>query len=100
MEIIINSNKTNNLLSRQELILLVNFKGSIPSRDEIKEKIAALLNKNKELIIIQKITSKFGIEEAECFAKIYSNKEKLEEIEQEYIKNRNKKEDEKKSSDE
>lgn len=100
MEIVINSNNINNLLSRQELIMSINYEGALPSREEIKNKIAAILNKNKDLIIIQKIFSKFGIEEAKCFAKIYFTKEKLNEIEPKHmiLRNENIKENENTSS--
>lgn len=90
MDIIVNSENMNNLLNRKELVLFIKYKGSTPSKSEIRQKISALFNVNFDLVIIQKILSKFGKEEAECQAKIYFTKERLEEIEPKHILLKNK----------
>lgn len=91
MEIIIKSDNLNKLLSRRELNLLIKYEGATPSRMEIKEKLAALINVDLDLTLIQKISSKYGQEEANCIAKVYFNRDQLEKIEEKYIISKNNK---------
>ncbi len=91
MEINIISEKINNLLNRKELKLLINYKGSTPSRIDIRKKISAMFNSDFDVTIIDSIKSIFGEEKAECIAKIYSTRDRLEKIEPNHIKIKNKK---------
>ncbi|MCX8158528.1 MAG: 30S ribosomal protein S24e [Candidatus Diapherotrites archaeon] len=76
MELEILERNKNPLLQREEIIFKT-FSEKTPSRKEIKSKLAALLDKEENLIIIDKIENKFGSKEIEGFAKVYNSKEYL-----------------------
>ena len=89
MEIIINSEKNNKLLNRRELDFTVKYEGPTPSRIDVRQKLAALLNADLELVIIQKMESVFGVQEAAGYAKIYESADRMKEIEAEHILKKN-----------
>ena len=89
MDISIIEDKSNALLNRRELNFTATFEGSTPSRIDIKNKLAAMLNVPRELVIIQNIDNKFGKQEAEGYAKIYEEAARMAQVEREYVLKRN-----------
>ncbi len=89
MEVIINSEKNNKLLNRRELDFTVKYEGPTPSRNDVRNKLAAKLNVKLDLVIIQKMESRFGIQEATGYAKIYEDEARMKEIEAEHIMKKN-----------
>lgn len=57
----------------------------IPSRKDLMKKIAALTNAKDELVIVKKISHKFGGEETFIEAMIYKDKKVLERMEQKHM---------------
>jgi small subunit ribosomal protein S24e len=90
MDIKIIKEKNNALLNRRELNLAVTFDGATPSRNDVKAKIAAMLNAPLELVIIQKMDNEFGKQEVEAYIKIYEDAARMNQIEEAYVLERNK----------
>jgi len=67
----------NDLLKRQEIILLVKSEKN-PVFGEIKKQISEKFSKPEEVIDIYNIKGSFGIKEFKIYAHIYNSKEDLE----------------------
>ncbi len=89
MEISIIKSTKNPLLYREEFILLISFDGATPTRKEMRDGITAKLGCNPDLMVIEKTESTTGKRELKAYVRVYDNKEKLEEIEPEYVLKRN-----------
>ena len=89
MDIRINKDKKNLLLNRRELDFIVKYEGSTPSRNDVKNKLAAMLNAPLALLVIQKIKTEFGMQEAKGYAKLYEDAARLKEVELAYVQKRN-----------
>jgi len=89
MDIKILEDKNNVLLNRRELDFTVKYEGSTPSRNDIRNKLAAMLNAPLELLIIQKVVTEYGMQEAKGYAKLYEEEVRMKEIEHEYVLTRN-----------
>ncbi|MDD2439228.1 MAG: 30S ribosomal protein S24e [Methanosarcinaceae archaeon] len=89
MDILIRKDKNNPLLNRRELDFLVKYEGSTPSRNEVRNKLAAMFNAPFELIVIQRMQPIFGMQEAEGYAKLYAGEARMKELELEYVMQRN-----------
>lgn len=104
MEIIIRKDWDNQLLDRKEITFNISHTGATPSRDEIKNKLVAHLNSRHELVIIDKIRTEYGTQKTTGYAKIYSDVDRANEIENKHVLKRNEqkpiKEMEKPSGDE
>ncbi len=90
MDIEINEKKNNPLFNRMEVHFTINHEGEgTPNREIIRSEIAEKLNVKKENIIINNITSSFGIQKSRGYAKIYSSSKKVDTLERKYILKRN-----------
>ncbi|MBP1909954.1 30S ribosomal protein S24e [Methanolobus bombayensis] len=90
MDIKIIKDKNNALLNRRELNLIVTYDGATPSRNDVRSKLAAMLNVPLELVIIQKIKNEFGKQELEVYVKIYEDEARMKQVEESYVLERNK----------
>ncbi|HEY3274639.1 MAG TPA: 30S ribosomal protein S24e [Methanocella sp.] len=100
MEIKVLEEKSNPLLQRREVQFSVSQNLGTPSRQEIKNKLAAYLNSKPELVIIERMKQEFGKREAKGYAKIYESMDRLKNVETEHIIQRNEKKPEKKEGEE
>lgn len=89
MDISITNDKNNALLNRRELNITVAFDGATPSRDDVKAKIAAMLNVPLELVIVQKMENEFGKQELVGYVKIYEAADRMKQVEKDYVLERN-----------
>lgn len=89
MEIIVESERYNPLLKRKELHLKVAFNGKTPSRAEIREKLAGIMNVELNRLVLDYIKTEFGKREAKVYAKIYDTSEALKAVEEKHILERN-----------
>ena len=89
MDIRILKDKKNALLNRRELDFIVKYEGSTPSRSDIRNKLAAMLNAPLELLVIQRIKTEYGMQEGKGYAKLYENPDRMKEVELEYVLKRN-----------
>ena len=89
MDIKILKDKKNPLLNRRELDFIVKYEGSTPSRNDVRNKLAAMLNAPLELLIIQRIKTEYGMQEGKGYAKLYEDADRMKQVELEYVLKRN-----------
>ncbi|HJJ65368.1 MAG TPA: 30S ribosomal protein S24e [Methanocorpusculum sp.] len=94
MEIKINSNTRNELLSRSEIAFTATYEGATPSRMDIGAKIAALQNVPIENLILSPLQSRFGLRAVQGVARIYDSAEALKATERAYLVARGQKKEE------
>jgi small subunit ribosomal protein S24e len=89
MDIKVVKDKKNSLLNRRELDFVVKYEGSTPSRNDIRNKLAAMLNAPLDLLVIQRIKTEYGMQESKGYAKLYEDADRMKQVEQAYILKRN-----------
>lgn len=89
MDIRILKDKNNLLLNRRELDFVVKYEGSTPSRSDVRNKLAAMLSVPLELLVLQRFVTEYGLQEAKGYAKLYSDAQRMKQIENEYVLKRN-----------
>ncbi len=89
MEITIVEDKKNPLLKRREIKFKINHDTETPKRNDVKTKLAAMLNAKQELVVIERMKSEFGKRETLGYVKIYASGEHLKRIERPHIVERN-----------
>ncbi len=90
MDIEIREQNENPLLNRTEIHFDCMYQGeSTPNVIDIKNKLVALLDADKNLLVVDKVLPKFGEGRADGYAKIYDSEDDLKQIEQEHILNKN-----------
>ncbi|MDR2830733.1 MAG: 30S ribosomal protein S24e [Methanobrevibacter sp.] len=91
MEIDIIQKKENKVLNRNEIRFDCTYTGeTTPKILDVKNKLVALLNTKKELLVIDSIQPNYGEAKATGYAKVYDSKEDLEGIEPKNIIEKNK----------
>lgn len=89
MEIKIVDEDRNELLSRKEIKFSLVHDGETPSRLEVRDSLAAKLDKGNEEVVVHEMNTRFGMNETLGYAKVYESPESAEEIEEEYMLERN-----------
>ncbi len=77
MEISIVEERENAVLKRKEVRFKVEFEGATPSRKDVKEKLCHQLKAKPELVIVDELGQRYGLNEASGYAKIYSDADAL-----------------------
>ncbi|HIQ31922.1 MAG TPA: 30S ribosomal protein S24e [Methanothermococcus okinawensis] len=95
MEIEVLSERENPLLNRKEIRFLIRHEGPTPTVKDVKLKIAAMYNVDKNLVIVDKIDQEFGKMESRCYVKIYNDENTMKIIEKKSTLEKNKIEEEK-----
>ncbi len=91
MELEIADKKTNPLLKRTEVRFIVKHENEgTPNRKLIRSELADKLNTKQENIIIDSITSSFGLHISKGYAKSYSSLKHASEVERDFQLKRNK----------
>jgi small subunit ribosomal protein S24e len=85
MDFELTHDEKNELLSRREISFTLTFEGATPSRKSIQEKLAALLNKNENLMVLDSLKTSFGKMEVTGVARVYDSEETLQKTEHEYL---------------
>ena len=88
MNIEIITKTENKLLERKEIEADVSFTGPTPKKADIKQKLGAKLAASADLMVIRRITSRFGRNSVRVVAHIYADEESLAKTEPDYIKKR------------
>ena len=80
-------NKTENkLLERIEVEAKVDHLGqAVPTRDAFLSKIAALMNKERNQVVLIKMESKYGVGRSTAFVHVYETTERAIAVEKEYL---------------
>jgi small subunit ribosomal protein S24e len=91
MEITIAEDKRNELLKRREIFFRVTYEGPTPSRQQVLDKLTALLNLTANLTVIDSLTTRFGKTEVTGKARVYDTEDMKVQIERSYLLQRGKK---------
>ncbi|PIN98663.1 MAG: 30S ribosomal protein S24e [Candidatus Diapherotrites archaeon CG10_big_fil_rev_8_21_14_0_10_31_34] len=89
MKVEITNKKSNPLLSREEIDFKVTEINSTPKITDLKEKISALTESNSDSTVITEIKQNFGEKYCTGKARTYKDKEKMKEVELDYVLGRN-----------
>jgi small subunit ribosomal protein S24e len=81
--------KENPLLRRKELRIKVSHNGATPRRAEVREKIIALKDANRDSVVLHSLHSRFGARESIAFVKIYESPQAMLSVEQEHVLRKN-----------
>ena len=91
MELEITEQNDNPLLNRQEVkVVIKHNEDSTPRRNQVIKNLSEQLKAKRELVIIDHLKNAYGKTETHGYAKIYSDKESLEQIETKPSINRHK----------
>ena len=90
MEIQITQEESNELLNRKEVNFSIVHDGETPSRLAVRDSLAAKLDKGSDEVVVHKMDTKFGMNETLGYAKVYESAESAREVEEEYMLERNK----------
>lgn len=91
MELNIISKDENKLLNRNEIRFECLYQGeATPKLLDIKNKLVAMVDADKNLLVIDKVDPLYGEGKARGYAKLYFDAESLDQIEAEHIKIKNK----------
>ena len=86
MEIEIIEEKENKIFNRKEIKFYVDYDGeATPKALDIKAKLVALLNSNKDLLVVDNVQPHYGEPRALGYAKIYETVDDLKYIETEHV---------------
>jgi len=69
------------LLRRTLVKASVAFEGPTPARDSIREKLAQILKVPEEQVIVKKVKTQYGVQEAEVEAMVYPDIEDAKAVE-------------------
>ena len=94
MEIKIISDKENPLLHRREVKFIVEYEGATPSIMDVKMKIVAMLNADKNLTVVDSLNQEFGKMESKGYVKIYDDEKMMNLIEKKSVLEKNKEKEE------
>jgi len=85
MEFEITHDVRNEVLKRREVVFTLTFDGPTPSRKSIQEKLAAMLNKDENLLVLDSLKTRFGKMEVTGRARIYDDEESRKSTERDYL---------------
>ena len=101
MDIEIIEKNENPLLNRTEVHFDCVYTGeTTPKIIDVKNKLVALLDADKNLLVVDKVLPKFGEGKAEVYAKVYDSEESLKSIEQKHVLDKNTEPQEEESEEE
>lgn len=88
MNVNVISKTDNAVLERKEIHAEISFDGPTPSRSDLRQAISSKVGANPDLLVLREVNNSFGRQSVKVVAHAYSNKEKLMEVEPEYIRKR------------
>jgi small subunit ribosomal protein S24e len=80
----------NPMLHRTDVRFEVTHEDATPSRLSVRDSLAAKLNKDAEEVVVHELDTKFGMRTTVGYAKVYESPEHAQDVEQEYMLDRNK----------
>lgn len=90
MEINITQKTENPLLDRTEIEFECTYQGeSTPKVLEVKNRLVAVLDVDKNLLVVDKLKPQFGEGKSIGYAKLYQSEESLSKIEREHVLEKN-----------
>ncbi len=85
MDVKIESDKRNELLSRREVQFTLTYDGATPSRMQIIGKLCALLNVKEPNVVLDTLHSSFGKTEINSSARVYDTEDAKKKTERPYL---------------
>ena len=80
----------NPMLHRTDIRFEVTHEEATPSRLSVRDSLSAKLNKDAEEVVVHELDTKFGMRTSIGYAKVYESSEHAQDVEQEYMLERNK----------
>jgi small subunit ribosomal protein S24e len=90
MEIDIIDEDENPMLHRTDVRFEVVHEEATPSRLSVRDSLAAKLNKDSDEVVVHTLDTKFGMRKTVGYAKVYESPAFAQDVEQEYMLERNK----------
>ena len=90
MDIEIVSEEENPMLHRSDVTFELRHDEATPSRLQVRDSLAAKLNKDADEVVVRELDTKFGMRKTVGTAKVYEAAEFAREVEQKYMLERNK----------
>ena len=90
MEIDIVSESENPMLHRTDVTFELTHDEATPSRLQVRDSLAAKMNKDADEVVIRKLDTKFGMRKTVGYAKVYETADHAREVEQDHMLERNK----------
>ena len=85
MDVKIESDKRNELLSRREIKFTLKYDGATPSRMQITGKLCALLNVKEPFVVLDTLHSSFGKTQINGSARVYDTEDYKKKTERPYL---------------
>ncbi|WP_255194141.1 30S ribosomal protein S24e [Natronobeatus ordinarius] len=90
MDVDIISESENPMLHRTDVTFELTHDEATPSRLQVRDSLAAKLNKDADEVVVRELDTKFGMRKTVGYAKVYETAGHAAEVEQEYMLERNK----------
>jgi small subunit ribosomal protein S24e len=90
MDIAIIDEDENPMLHRTDVRFEVVHDDATPSRLSVRDSLAAKLNKDSDEVVVHALDTKFGMRKTVGYAKVYESPAFAQDVEQEYMLERNK----------
>ena len=90
MDVDIISEEENPMLHRTDVTFELTHEEATPSRLQVRDSLAAKLNKDAGEVVIRKLDTKFGMRKTVGYAKVYETSAHATEVEQDHMLDRNK----------
>ena len=90
MNITILEEDENPMLHRTDVRFELTHEESTPSRLSVRDSLAAMLNKDSKEVVVHDLDTKFGMRKTIGYAKVYESPEHAQDVEQDYMLERNK----------
>lgn len=90
MEVDIIEEEENPMLHRTDVRFEIVHDDASPSRLQVRDSLAAKLDKGSDEVVVHKLDTKFGMRHTVGYAKVYESAEFARDVEQDYMLERNK----------
>ena len=90
MEIDIVSEEENPMLHRTDVTFELTHEEATPERLQVRDSLAAKLNKDADEVVVRKLDTKFGMRKTVGEAKVYETADYARDVEQDHMLERNK----------
>ncbi|NGM68088.1 MULTISPECIES: 30S ribosomal protein S24e [Natronolimnobius] len=90
MDVDIVSESENPMLHRTDVTFELTHEDATPERLQVRDSLAAKLNKNADEVVIRSLKTKFGMRKTVGQAKVYDTADHARDVEQDHMLERNK----------
>ncbi len=90
MDVEIVSEEANPMLHRTDVTFELTHDDATPERLQVRDSLAAKLNKDADEVVVRKLDTKFGMRKTVGEAKVYDSADDARDVEQNHMLERNK----------